>query len=94
MYIASLDIMTAFDEVAWILGDHNTHERLIVAFSREMSGLSVKASFESVESHFNSNRCFQEKKRGRRTFVAEDRESDPGQCGGKWMQRERLFLGC
>ena len=42
MYMASLDIKTAFDEakpkhVARILDDHNTHGWLIAALSREMS---------------------------------------------------------
>ena len=65
MYMASLDIRTAFDEakpkhVARILDDHNTHGWLIAAFLREMSGLSGTASFESVESRFSFNRCLRQ----------------------------------
>ena len=50
MYLASLDIKTAFDEakpkhVAKILDGHNTHGWLIAAHLREMSGLSGKATF-------------------------------------------------
>ena len=64
MYLASLDIRTAFDEakpkhVAWILDDHNTHGWLIAALLREMSELSGTASFESVESRF-SFRCLRQ----------------------------------
>ena len=44
MYLASLDIKTAFDEakpkhVAKIMDSHNTHGWLIAAFLSEMSGL-------------------------------------------------------
>ena len=51
MYLASLDIRTAFDEatpkhhVARLLDDHNTHGWLIAAFLREMSGLWWTAPF-------------------------------------------------
>ena len=62
MYMASLDIKTAFDEakqkhVAKILDGHDTHGWLIAALLREMSGLSGKAKFECVESNFSFNRC-------------------------------------
>ena len=83
MFLASLDIETAFDEakpkhVARILDDHNTHGWLIAALSREMSRLSGTASFESVES-----------------LVAADGESDPGQCGGRMdEEKKRSSLGC
>ena len=45
MYLASLDIKTAFDEAepkhaAKIMDNHNTHRWLIAALLREMSGLS------------------------------------------------------
>ena len=65
LYLGSLDIktanMTAFDEarpkhVAKIMDSHNTHGGIIVAISREMSGLSGKAMFECVESSFAFNR--------------------------------------
>ena len=57
MYMASLDIKTAFDEakpkhVAKIMDSHNTHGWIIAALLREMSGLSGKAMFECVESSF------------------------------------------
>ena len=50
MYVASLDIKTAFDEVkpkhvAQILDYHNTHGWLIAAVLREMSGLEGKGTF-------------------------------------------------
>ena len=63
MYLASLNIKTAFDEakppkhVAQILDYHNTHGWLIAALLREMSGLEGKAMFECLES------CFSFKKR-------------------------------
>ena len=62
MYLASLNIRTAFDEakpkhVARIFDDHNTHGWLIAAVLREMSGLSGTASCESVESRFRFNKC-------------------------------------
>ena len=60
MYMASLDIRTAFDEakpkhVARILDDH------IAALLREMSGLSGTASFESVESRFSFKKCLRQR---------------------------------
>ena len=50
MYLASLDIKTAFDEarprhVAKIMESHDTNGWLIAAFLREMSGLKGKAMF-------------------------------------------------
>ena len=50
IYLASLDIKTAFDEaklkhVAQNLDYHNTHGWLIAALLREMSGLEGKAMF-------------------------------------------------
>ena len=65
MYMASLDMRTAFDEakpkhVARILDDHNAHVWLIAALLRKMSGLSGTASFESVESRFSFNRCLRQ----------------------------------
>ena len=65
MYMASLDIKTAFDEtkpkhVANIMDSHNTHGWIIAALLREMSGLSGKAIFESVERSFALNRCLRQ----------------------------------
>ena len=65
MYMASLDIKTAFDEakpkhVAQIMDSHNTHGWLIAALLREMSGLEGKAMFECVESSFVFNRCLRQ----------------------------------
>ena len=66
MYLASLNIKTAFDEakppkhVAQILDYHNTHGWLIAAHLREMSGLEGKAMFECVESCFSFNRCLRQ----------------------------------
>ena len=59
MYLASMDIKTAFDEarprhVAKIMG---THGWLIAALLREMSGLEGEAMLECVESDFVFNRC-------------------------------------
>ena len=56
VYLASLDIKTAFDEarpthVAQMMDSHNTHGWLIAALLREMSGLD-EAMFECVESRF------------------------------------------
>ena len=65
MYLASMDTRTAFDEakpkhVAWILDGHNTHGWLIAALLREILWLSGTASFESVETRFNFNRCLRQ----------------------------------
>ena len=65
MFLASLDINTAFDEarrehVAKILDDHNTHGWIIAALLREMLGLSRKAMSECVESSFAFNRCLRQ----------------------------------
>ena len=61
MYLASLDIKSAFDEakpkhVAQIMDSHNTHGWLIAALLSEMPGLQGKAMFECVESSFAFNR--------------------------------------
>ena len=66
MYMASLDIKTAFDEakpkhVAKIMDSHNTHGWIIAALLREMSGLSGKAILECVESSLALNRCLRQK---------------------------------
>ena len=65
LYLASLDIKTAFDEarpkhVAKIMDSHNTHGWIIAALLREMLGLSGKAMFECVESSFAFNRCLRQ----------------------------------
>ena len=65
LYLASLDIKTAFDEakpkqVAKIMDNHSTHGWIIAALLREMSGLSGKAMFECVESSFAFNRCLRQ----------------------------------
>ena len=65
MYMASLDIKTAFDEanpkhVAKIMDNHNTHGWIIAALLREMSKLYGKATFECVESSFALNRCWRQ----------------------------------
>ena len=65
MYLASLDIKTAFGEarprhVAKIKENHDTHGWLIAALLREMSGLEGKAMFECVESSFAFNRCLRQ----------------------------------
>ena len=68
MYLASLDIKTAFDEaktkhvaqMAQIFDSHDTHGWLIAALLREMSGLSGTAMFELVESSFVFNRCLRQ----------------------------------
>ena len=62
MFMASLDIKTAFDEarprhIAKIVESHDIHGWLIAALLREMSGLEGNAMFECVESSFNFNRC-------------------------------------
>ena len=65
LYLASLDIKTAFDEarpkhVAKIMDSHSTHGWIIAALLREMSGLFGKATFECVESSFAFNRCMRQ----------------------------------
>ena len=65
VYLASLDVKTAFDEakpkhVAKIMDNHNTHGWIIAALLREMSGLSGKAMSECVESNFAFNRCLRQ----------------------------------
>ena len=57
MYVAGMDIKTAFDEARpWHFGlnveDHKTHGRIISALLREMADLEGHAMFESVESQF------------------------------------------
>ena len=97
MYLASLDIKTAFDEakpkhVAPILDNHNTHGWLIVALLCEMSGLEGKATCEWVESCPQLQQMLTARKRGKPTIVAEDGKPDLGQCGGRMDgEKEGLF---
>ena len=79
VYLASLDIQTAFDEskpkhVAQIMDNHNTHGWIIAALLREMSGLSGKAMFECVESSFVTDVC-------------DRRAWKPRACGKRWQPR-------
>ena len=65
MFLASLDIKTAFDEarprhVANNVERHDQHGWLIAAILREMSGLEGKAMCECVESSFTPNRCLRQ----------------------------------
>ena len=66
MYMASLDIKTAFDggkaeaRKAKIMDNHNTHGWIVAVLLREMLGLSGKAMFECVESNFAFNRCLRQ----------------------------------
>ena len=65
MYLANLDIKTAFDDaepkhVAQIMDSINTHGWLMAALLREMLGLDGKAMFECDESSFAFNRCLRQ----------------------------------
>ena len=65
MYLASLDVNTAFDEagprhVAKNGESYNTHGWIISALLREMSGLEGQAMFECVERQFLFNRCLRQ----------------------------------
>ena len=62
MYMASMDIKTAFDEarprhVAKIMENHDTRDWLFAAM---LTGLESKAMFECVESSFVFNRCLRQ----------------------------------
>ena len=62
MYLASMDIKTAFDvarpkHTAKIMDDHDVHGWIIAALLREMMGLEELATFESMESKFSFVRC-------------------------------------
>ena len=94
MYLASLEIKTAFDEaqpehVANIMDNHNTHGWIIAALLREMSGLSGKDMFECVESSFVFQSLLATGKRGSSTLVAEDGNPDFGQCGGRMDEAKK-----
>ena len=70
MYLASLDIKTAFDEakpkhVAKIMDSNTRRGLLTAAYLREMSGLKGKAMFECAESSFYFQQKFATRKRGR-----------------------------
>ena len=89
MYLASLDIKTAFDgakpkHVArFFLNGHNTHGWLIAALPRETS-LSGKATFECVE-------MLTTRKRGSSTIVGEDGNTELGQCGGRMDEENKGY---
>ena len=65
MYLASMDIKTAFDEartrhVPKNMESHNTHGWIVSALLREMCGLEGQATFECMESNFSFNRCLRQ----------------------------------
>ena len=65
VYLASLDIKTAFDEarprhVSKNTENHDAYGWLIVALMREMSRLEGKAMFDCVECSFAFNRCLRQ----------------------------------
>ena len=65
MYLASMDIKTAFDvarpkHFARIMEDHNVHGWIIAALLREMAGLEGHATFECVERKFSFARCIRQ----------------------------------
>ena len=71
MYLASMDIKTAFDEarprhVEKTMAGHNTHGWLISVLLREVSGLKGQAIFGCVESKFSARRASKHPDCGRR----------------------------
>ena len=65
MYLASMDIKTAFDEarprhVAHIMEGHNTHGWIVAALLCHMAGLEGQAMFECEESMFSFTRCLRQ----------------------------------
>ena len=65
MYIASMDIKTAFDvrraeHIANILGGQEAHGWIAAAPLRGMKGLKGHADFENVESKFHFARCIRQ----------------------------------
>ena len=91
MYMASLDIKTAFD-VAKILDSHNTHGWLIAAFLREKSGLSGMASFECVESCFSFKKCLRQGSvEAPRLWKKMEATPDLGQCGERMDEEKKRY---
>ena len=65
MFVASLDIKTAFEDappqhVAKIMEKYSIHGWLISALLREMSELQGKATFEGADTSFDFNRCLRQ----------------------------------
>ena len=83
VYLASVDIKTAFDEarprhVAKNMEGHNTHGWIVSALLCEMSGLEGQATFECVESKFSLDRCLRQG-----SVVAKDGHATCGKRGRK-----------
>ena len=65
MYVASMDIKTAFDvarpkHIAKIMGDQNVHGWIVAALLREKAGLEGQTTFENVECTFPFARCIRQ----------------------------------
>ena len=65
MYIASIDIKTAFDvarprHLAEIIGNQDDHGWITAALLQEMKRHEGHAAFESVESRFHLTRCIRQ----------------------------------
>ena len=65
MFLASLDIKTAFDDakpkhVANVMDRHGYHGWQISSVLREVSGLQGNATFEQVDTSFTFNRCLRQ----------------------------------
>ena len=83
MFLASLDIKTAFDEakpkhVARTLDDHNTHGWLISALLRDV-GVIRDGFLRKCGEPFQLQQVLATRKCGSPALVAEDGESDSGQ---------------
>ena len=63
MYVASMDIKTAFDvpkNIAQLLLEQHMHDWLIAALLREMAGHEGEAAIENVESKFPLPKCIRQ----------------------------------
>ena len=96
MYLASLDIKTAFDEakpkhVAKILDGHDAHGWLIAALLREMSGLSGMAMFECVERNFCFNRCLRQGTAEAPHLWQKMADQMMVNVEGEWVKKKKVF---
>ena len=88
VYLASVDIKTAFNEarprhVAKNMEGHNTHWWIVSALLREMSRLEGQATFECVESKFSFNRCLRQGSVEATQIAAKDSHVTCGKRGRK-----------
>ena len=99
MYIASMDIKTAFDvarpkHIANIRRDHDTHGWITASLLREMGGLEGHATMEHVESKFKFRRWIRQRSVGAPTLWLKMAKHTLSDVEKEWKRKQmRIQIG-